>query len=327
MKLSFIVPVYNVEKYIADCLESLVNQDIPAEEYEIICIDDGSTDESAAIVKDYRNKHKNIKLIQQENSGVSSARNLGLTHALGEYVWFIDPDDYIEANCLRFLLESIQKQNADVIGIQIDNVTADSKFVVRRLQIEEITEESHVINSPCLFICKRDMLVNNNITFNTSMERGEDTLWVYFVIKHAKKIIYTQTVIYHYRQNPNSVTQRKDEKSYIRISEDMTRLAKVYQQERLECSDSKEEKQLHNRQRLAVQGALFNLFLHEKNFNVAKEALNNLQYQGLYPYSIFWGHIKPNTNMNHTLINWITLFFPLKWYFIMCYKLKRLIKK
>ena len=98
MILSIIIPVYNVEKYVEKCIRSCENQDIPKENYEVIVVNDGSPDGSLAIVERLANEFSNIKVINQENKGLSMARNTGLEAAKGEYVWFVDSDDWIEEN-------------------------------------------------------------------------------------------------------------------------------------------------------------------------------------------------------------------------------------
>ena len=96
VKISIIVPVFNVEKYLSECLNSLINQTL--KDIEIICVDDGSTDSSPSILEEFRNKDERIKVIRQENSGVSVARNNGLAIAQGEYVGFVDSDDWVDAD-------------------------------------------------------------------------------------------------------------------------------------------------------------------------------------------------------------------------------------
>lgn len=92
IKISIIIPVYNVEKYIEECLISVLNQTM--KEIEIICINDGSTDNSLKILNNYKNKNENIRIVNQENSGLSNARNVGLSLAKGEYIFFLDSDDF-----------------------------------------------------------------------------------------------------------------------------------------------------------------------------------------------------------------------------------------
>lgn len=96
MKLSIIVPMYNVEQYIEKCLKSLLNQDLSRDDYEILIINDGSKDRSKHIVNEYMKNNKNIRMINQKNGGQSKARNTGIDNAKGEYLFFVDSDDYIE---------------------------------------------------------------------------------------------------------------------------------------------------------------------------------------------------------------------------------------
>ena len=114
MKLSFIVPVYNTAEYLPKCIDSLLNQDIPYSDYQIILINDGSTDNSLSICESYKEKHSNIIVLSQNNAGQSSARNLGMTKAEGDYIWFVDSDDFIEPNCLRNCLEICYLQDLDI---------------------------------------------------------------------------------------------------------------------------------------------------------------------------------------------------------------------
>lgn len=104
MKLSIILPAYNVENYIDTCLESMLNQDLDSENYEIIAVNDGSTDSTLQHLKDFQQGNINIKIISQENRGLSAARNRGVKEAVGEYIWFIDSDDMICPCCLKGLL-------------------------------------------------------------------------------------------------------------------------------------------------------------------------------------------------------------------------------
>ena len=103
MFLSIVVPVYNAELYLEECLHSLFTQDLPQTDYEVICVDDGSTDKSGFILRSFSEKHQNLTIITQENSGVATARNTGLSAARGDYIWFVDADDVIQTNILRKL--------------------------------------------------------------------------------------------------------------------------------------------------------------------------------------------------------------------------------
>ena len=115
MKLTIIIPIYNVEPYIKRCLMSCILQDSSlGEEYEIICVNDGTKDKSAEIAKEIALSYNGVVVIDQENGGLSSARNTGLSYARGEYVWFVDSDDYIEENCLPRIL-SYLNEDLDIL--------------------------------------------------------------------------------------------------------------------------------------------------------------------------------------------------------------------
>lgn len=115
IKLSLVIPMYNVELYIEKCLNSCINQDLSSNEYEIIIVNDGSKDTSLSRAEAIARKHNNIKIISQENGGLSSARNTGLKNAKGEYIWFIDSDDWIEPNVLKNLYQIASHNNLDIL--------------------------------------------------------------------------------------------------------------------------------------------------------------------------------------------------------------------
>ena len=120
--LSVIVPVYNTEKYIGNCLDSLLEQDIDKEKYEIICINDGSTDDSLSVLQKYADNYDNILLIDKPNEGVSVSRNLGLDKAKGRYVWFIDADDWVARNCMGVIAQEIENDNPSVLQVHFDSL-------------------------------------------------------------------------------------------------------------------------------------------------------------------------------------------------------------
>ena len=122
-KFSLIIPVYNVEKYLEQCIESCENQDIPYDEYEIIAINDGSSDKSLEILKSLESKYKNIKVISQKNQGQSVARNVGLNVAKGQYIWFIDSDDWINANVLKGIYDILQNYKLDILHLAYKTVS------------------------------------------------------------------------------------------------------------------------------------------------------------------------------------------------------------
>ena len=121
LRLSFIVPFYNVEPYIEECIRSLYNQDIPQEEYEVICVDDCSPDGSRAIVERLQKEYSTLRLLTHtENKRQGGARNTGMRVAQGRYIWFVDSDDYIKPNCLKGLLEQAENEDLDILDFDFD---------------------------------------------------------------------------------------------------------------------------------------------------------------------------------------------------------------
>lgn len=121
LRLSFIVPFYNVELYIEECIRSLYNQDIPMEEYEVICVDDCSSDGSRAIVERLQKEYPTLKLlIHAENKRQGGARNTGMKVAQGRYIWFVDSDDYIKPDCMKDLLERAEREDLDILDFDFD---------------------------------------------------------------------------------------------------------------------------------------------------------------------------------------------------------------
>lgn len=137
MKLSVIIPVYNVEAYIEKCVRSLQQQDIPRHEYEIIIINDGSPDNSRGVVLQLMQEYNNIVFIDQENKGVSLARNAGMDKATGQYLLFIDPDDYVEANSFKRVLTAAIQQQAQVAFLGFTFLNADGTAKTAVLLAEE----------------------------------------------------------------------------------------------------------------------------------------------------------------------------------------------
>ena len=200
MKLSIIIPTYNCQKYIDKCLSSVVDSG-----NEIIVINDGSTDETIDILK----KYKNIKIFNNENSGVSFSRNYGVKKATGEYIMFLDSDDYLLPNFNDILKENIKE---DIIYIT-DGI---SEPVTKDIILEHIVG----IKSPCIASCwsklyRRKYLIDNNITFKENLINGEDMLFNIDCLINTKKIKIINDSIYMYRQNIFSATKKFDERLFL----------------------------------------------------------------------------------------------------------------
>lgn len=213
LRLSIIVPVYNVEQYIKKCLISCLDQDLDKSEYEIIVVDDGSKDKSAEIVKDIAQNTSNIILIHQKNGGLSSARNTGLAMAKGEYVWFVDSDDWIKSNCLKYLTNTVCKNDLDVLCFGVDyyhtpthidssmSPTTQDGVVMSG---EDFITKVHMIPAAWVALYRRKFLICNNLRFLEGIlhEDQEFTPRAYCL---AHRIMYVHRHEYVYLQRQGSI--------------------------------------------------------------------------------------------------------------------------
>jgi len=257
MLLSFIVPFYNVEEYIEQCIRSLCNQDIPNNQYEIICVNDCSPDSSVDIVKRLQEEYSNIILIEHtENKKLGGARNTGLKYAKGEYIWYVDSDDYIQNNVLGYVRKILLTEKIDFLHFNY-NELRDGNLV----QIQQ-NEDIDVVSGVDLFlnpsmnwsrdhivawtkIYNRHFLIENSLYFaeNVMYEDNDYAFMSYFLanrVKHINKSLYI------YRTNPDSITRIKF--TYVHIEywlELCKRLISVHQIIKQEHSSLKLIEEMH----------------------------------------------------------------------------------
>ena len=213
--LSIIVPVYNVEKYLKQCLDSLINQNL--ENYEIVIINDGSTDNSRNIIAQYYEGNSKIKVIDQKNAGLSEARNSGIRQANGEYIAFIDSDDYISNDMMKYMIEKAKKKKLDLVVCNYERVYDDSdrRECVKNCLEEDVVYEGNellkkffankITPNACDKIYRRDIFIRNNIIFPSGYYH-EDLLTMYNVLCSVKRAAYINKNFYKYRCRENSIT-------------------------------------------------------------------------------------------------------------------------
>ena len=217
IKISLIIPVYNVEKYLEKCLSTCVNQDISIDEYEIIIVNDGTKDNSLNIVYEFEQKYRNIKVYSQENQGLSAARNKGLSLAKGEYVWFIDSDDWIKTNCMRRITDLCRSNSLDALAISAANVIEDNIEKRSKYITNEIHSGKEVLRKGVMTVCapftiyKRSFLLEYELFFKQGIfhEDSEFTPRAYYFIK---RILFLDDICYFVRQNPTSITRTPNPK-------------------------------------------------------------------------------------------------------------------
>lgn len=213
-KVSIIVPVYNVEKYLEKCLNSLINQDY--KNVEIILVDDGSTDTSGEICDKFEKIDSRIKVIHKENNGVSSARNTGLKSANGDYICFVDADDYIMKDYVEYLYELLINNNAD-ISLTTEmfgnfNTKQTKKIVQNIISGEDASEKILCYKIPIGVYCKlfkKSFIDQNNISFFEDIFMGEGFNFNMLAFQNANTVSVGNKKIYYYRRdNSTSATTK-----------------------------------------------------------------------------------------------------------------------
>lgn len=218
--MSFIVSFYNVEKYIADCLDSLYAQDVPEEDYEVICIDDCSPDGSKQIVQSYQKRHTNLVLIEHKvNKGLGGARNTGMHAAKGKYLWFIDSDDRIRTNCLKELIDICEKDALDVLMFNFERIDSKNQLVNRETVFKDIGVYSgidyirNILDNEFVYhlgfvwrqIYRTAYLKEKDMAFPEHVY-WEDTAFMPRAFFYAEKVRSVKKVYYRYRINPSSIS-------------------------------------------------------------------------------------------------------------------------
>ncbi|SDI32887.1 glycosyltransferase [Proteiniclasticum ruminis] len=223
--VSIVVPVYNTEKYLKRCIDSIIDQTF--DNYEVILINDGSTDSSLDILKEYADEYDNFFLISQINMGQGAARNSGLSKAKGKYIYFMDSDDYILPDTIEFLYNACEKDELDLIIFDGDSFydedykngkkygvnytrkgSYNGKHVGKDL-LEKMLENSEFIVSPCLYMVKKDLLDINQLRFPEGIIH-EDELFTFNVFMKSQNAMYIPRKFFMRRIRKNSIMTNRN---------------------------------------------------------------------------------------------------------------------
>lgn len=204
MKLSIIIPIYNVSSYIPRCFDSIYSSGVDENQFEVIVINDGSTDNSLQVINEYCQKHMNLKMINKLNGGVSAARNDGMEQASGCYIMFVDPDDALCSNSLSLVIESINVTNdADVIFCRSFKNNEEEYHPWINIFKEEQCYSSHEIidkgylrGSVWGGLYKKSFIENNRIHFLEGVRNGEDTNFIFQILYYTNKTVFRKIKLY-----------------------------------------------------------------------------------------------------------------------------------
>lgn len=242
IKLSIIVPIYNVAPYLRMCVESLLDQDLVKNDYEIILVDDGSMDTCPEICDEYERMFENIHTIHQKNSGLSAARNSGVKIAKGKYIMFVDSDDYLQKNVLGALIEQMESQHLDVLRYNYYNVHEDGSIFEPHKNAKpyfdyssEVVDGETFLNERLGYACyawafvlKRELL--NSCLFTEGIY-FEDTDWTPRMLLRAKRVASTELVVYNYLWREGSITLPDNPQKKKKVLEDKIRLLRGFKEQ------------------------------------------------------------------------------------------------
>lgn len=207
---SIIVPIFNAELFLSKCIESIVIQSF--KDFELILINDGSSDKSELICTQYVKSDDRIRFINKFNSGVSATRNIGIEQARGKYVMFVDADDWIEKDCLRILYKKLQNENLDLLQFSYKRVNKLGEIIQIFSEMTDVLDLNGYLNRGVYLVCaggsiiKKSVIDNNMIRFRKNLKLGEDQIFILTVMFFSKHIARISDVLYNYYQNSKSAS-------------------------------------------------------------------------------------------------------------------------
>lgn len=227
--LTIIIPAYNAERYVSQTLDSILSQSYC--DYEIILINDGSTDGTPVICRDYASKNENIIFIDKDNEGVAVTRNKGLDIARGTYVMFIDSDDIIYPNTLGKIAEVLLNEKPDMLRFDFKTINERNEDLYpnylshkRMKYVDKIMDASSFMQKVimdeyylCMHVFKSSIIKGHNVCFKENCTYNEDTLFIVKSLQYSKKHIYVPIVFYGYRKYDGAVTAKFTEKNYADV--------------------------------------------------------------------------------------------------------------
>ncbi len=306
MLLSIVVPTYNVEKYLANCLESLVKQNIAFDTYEIIIINDGSTDESARIAELYKNTYNTIRVIHQENAGLSAARNAGISAAKGKYIYFIDSDDYIATNTLKLVLDTLETHDLDMLGLDIIetaslDVTASKNASELNSKDAKVTDgvtyiaHNNYLNNAWWYVIRLAFLKETQLIFPEG-RLVEDANFTAKLIVAANKFGWLPLDFYRYFMRPNSIMRKKNTSHVRRLVGDYAKNVFEFNEQLEQLGHRNSNPELERCiQRIETRKNSFVFFMLVKSLrnglpkDELKKTISKFKQTGSYPVTNFIG--------------------------------------
>lgn len=277
--LSILIPVYNAEKFLARCLDSIVSQSLISENVEIVTINDGSKDTSLNILYEYAEKYHQLRVISRDNCGIGATRNELLEQTQGKYFWFVDADDFVSNNSLSTVLPLLKEDRYDMLLMSYFWGTENGGRIItysgEYVSGFELTDHDVYNNSVWTRIYKTEVIKNNNVTFH-NFQMGEDFDFIFNTLPHIGKIKCIEVPLYNYMVNPHSAITATSMEHKIKSSDDSL-LCMEYNYRLLTHYSKEEQIILRKPLNHFLMGYLYSIIVVPFPFNYKKEALDRLR--------------------------------------------------
>ena len=299
--------MYNAEKYIGNCLDSILNSNLSTKDYEIFIIDDGSKDSGAQIALNYAAKYNNISYLLQENQGQSTARNNGIKNCNGEYIWCVDADDKVDNNI--GIVELLDKyENLDILAFKLQNVSESLELnginccqptIIHNkiMKGREAIINGYNPSSVCALAIRKDFLIENDLLFKVGITH-QDVELSYRLFAKANNVLFSDIVPYIYIIHPNSTSQSINPRKKIKYLSDDTIIIESFKKLAESVKDDKElYSTIMKRVRNINFAMVLNLYSNRntwKPLGINRAVIENMKKAELYPLSGNFGDWKKN---------------------------------
>ncbi|MCM1518462.1 MAG: glycosyltransferase [Pseudoflavonifractor sp.] len=320
MRLSIIIPVYNVEKWLERCVRSIVSQSLAPSDYEIILVDDGSPDKSGEIADRLAGEYANIRTFHQANQGQSVARNLGIEQAQGEYIWFVDSDDYLIDNTMAEFVDKVFNLDVDILCAQMEIGDREGNYLgrgsVQPFEFESVMTGAHALchgmelSSVCNNLYRRKFLIDNNLRFYPGITQ-QDVEFNTRAFALAQKVAFFDKAVYYYFKTGASSTTGMTPAKRKRLLLDSAIVTRECKKTAGAVTDKQVRKQLNRRANSIIVGNMYSIMRNTAyDMETIEEFVNRAKEYGLYPI------MGPGQSIKTTMLGYVFNLRPL--YMLLC---------
>lgn len=296
-KISIIIPMYNATLYIGNCLDSIFSSGLPDDAYEVVVVNDGSTDSGPEKVAEFMKSHVNLSYYTQENQGQSTARNLGIKVAKGEYIWCVDADDEVNVQTAEVLEKLIQHPSLDILAVQLRNVREDGAFINmtctqptvlkdKIIQGRDAVLSGYNPSSVCALLIRKSLLIERQLYFVYGITH-QDVELTYRLMCNARDVMFVTLAPYIYIQHPNSTSNDLNPQKKIKYLLDDIYIIQSFTKLANSVLEDKPLSEVIKRRVSNIHfGMVHNLYINRRTWKpmgISKAVILDMRRAGLYP--------------------------------------------